>query len=60
MAAYHQNPSIVAITSALCITAVLIEGLWNGLCVSLTERLAVVMPTVINVGAMTRGSVRDI
>ncbi|EMD67014.1 hypothetical protein COCSADRAFT_284024 [Bipolaris sorokiniana ND90Pr] len=48
--AYHRNPSFVAFTTAFCIAAVFFEGLWNGLRVSLMERLAVVMPLAINIG----------
>ena len=50
MTAYHRDPSLVPVTTAVCIAAVFVEGLWNGLCVSLMERLAVLMPVAINIG----------
>jgi hypothetical protein len=50
MTAYHRNPSRVAVITAVCVAAVFIEGFWNGLCVSLMERFAVVMPGAINIG----------
>lgn len=50
MVAYHRDPNFVAVTTAVCVVAVFVEGLWNGLNVSLMERLAVVMPLAINIG----------
>jgi ABC-type enterochelin transport system permease subunit len=47
---YSRAPSLVAFATAACIALVFIEGLWNGLRVTLIERLAVVMPTAVNIG----------
>ncbi|XP_014553237.1 hypothetical protein COCVIDRAFT_108195 [Bipolaris victoriae FI3] len=50
MIAYQRDPSFITVTTATCIAAVFVEGLWNGLHVSFMERLAVVMPLAINIG----------
>jgi len=63
MYAYCRAPSLVAFSASVCIALVFIEGLWNGLHINLVERLAVLMPTAVNMGLTwalhrQRGSLR--
>ena len=48
--AYRRAPRLIAMAGALCIAIVLLEGVWNFLRVSPVERLAVVLPSIVNVG----------
>ena len=50
MHVYNRTPRLTAMAAGIFIACVFIEGLWNGLRVNPIERLAVVMPTAVNVG----------
>ena len=50
MYAYTRSPTRVAMAATICIALVLLETLWNGLCISPPERLMVVLPMIVNAG----------
>lgn len=50
MQIYCTAPQAVAIISAACILAVFFEAFLNSLNVTPVERLAVVLPSLINIG----------
>lgn len=50
MHVYHTAPRSVSITLTACILLVFLETVWNGLNVTPVERLAVVLPSLVNIG----------
>jgi len=50
MRIYCTAPRAVATISAVCILLVFFEAVFNSLQVTLVERLAVVLPTLVNIG----------
>lgn len=50
MRIYCTAPRAVATVSAVCILLVFFEAVFNSLQVTLVERLAVVLPTLVNIG----------